>query len=113
MVIIGFSDKTSLPVVRMICGRLKHCVIITQHNKNFVLHQFVKHHNVAQIAISSRGIAQLESCGWVFIYLDCSDVELRNNAWTCVGFVKRAIGIKNIWIQTPNSLYKYLNKNLT
>lgn len=113
MVIIGFSDKTSVPMVRLICGRFKHCVIITKHNTNYILHQFVKHRNVAQIAISTRGIAQLKSCGWVFIYLRCHGVELNNNAWTCVDFAKRAIGIKSVWIQTPNSLYKYIEKNLT
>lgn len=110
MIIIGFSDKTSMPVVRLICRHLKHCVVITRNNKNFILHQFVKRRHVAQIAITKRGIAQLNLHGWVFIYLDLDTCELDENKLTCVSFVKHAIGLKNIWIQTPDSLYKYLKK---
>lgn len=112
MVIVGFSDKTSKPFVRLICGHFKHCVIITQHKNKLILYQFVKQNDVVQIVISKRGIAQLELNGWVFVYLDINASKLDSRRLTCVNFVKNAIGIKNIFIQTPNSLYRYLSKNL-
>ena len=114
MVIVGFSEKTHLIFVRAICGRFKHCAIITNHANKLVLHQFVQHHNIAKIAITERGLTQLKCTGWVFVRLPRCNIKQANlNAWTCVNYVKSGLGIKNIWIQTPNQLYKYLKKNLT
>ncbi len=113
MVIIGFSDKTSKTVVRLFCGHFKHCVIIEKHNDKFILHQFVKRNYVPKIALTMRGIAQLESNGWVFIYRNMRVKKFDKKKLNSVSYVKHAIGLKNIWIQTPNALYKYLKKNLT
>ena len=110
MVIIGFSCTTSKTLVRLVCGRLKHCAIITKSKNKFVLHQFVRPYKVTQIAITKRGISKLVSYGWIFIYMDIPVCEINTHKWTCVNFVKSAIGIKNIWVQTPNSLYAYLKK---
>lgn len=114
MTIIGFSNKTNSLWVRLVCRHFKHCAIITGHDKKFVLHQFVARHNIAKIAITTRGIAQLNANGWFFIYL--SKYTARNfnlRARTCVHYAKSALRIKKIWIQTPYSLYKYIQKNLT
>ena len=111
MIIIGFSNKTSKPVVQLICGRFKHCAIITKHKNKFILHQFVRRSYIVQIAITKRHIAQLELNGWVFVYLDSPPGHFTANSLTCVNYAKNVIGIKNIWIQTPNSLYKYLKKS--
>ena len=114
MLIIGFSEKTSKPLVQLVCKHMKHCAIITQDKNEMFLHQFVSRCNVAKIAITERGIAQLESNGWVFIYIDKYKPErLDQRAMTCVQYAKYAIGIKKFWIQTPDALYKYLKKNLT
>ena len=64
MFIIGFSNKTSIPLIRIICRNFKHCVIITKNQKGFILHQFVKRNYVARIAINERGMAQLKNNGW-------------------------------------------------
>lgn len=109
MVIIGFSCATSKPLVRLVCGHFKHCAIITKNKNKFVLHQFVRPCKVVQIPITQRGIAQLSSHSWVFIYMNIP-CNINTCHWTCVNFVKSAIGIKNIWIQTPNALYAYLKK---
>ncbi len=111
MVIIGFSDKTSKIIVQLVCGHFKHCAIITKHANKFVLHQFVKRNYIEQIIITKRHIAQLELNGWVFIYLNSPPRHFNKKCWTCVSYAKHAIGIKNLFIQTPNSLYKYLKKS--
>ena len=111
MVIIGFSCKTSKSFVRLVCGRFKHCVVITRHKNKFVLHQFVKRNYVSKIAITKRGLKQLKLHGWIFIHLHCSPDDGNVHALTCVNYVKSVIGLKKFWIQTPNALYKYLNKN--
>lgn len=113
MVIIGFSDKTSKLIPRIICRHFKHCVIITKRTKTMSLHQFVHRNHVVRIAISERGIAQLESHGWVFVFMHRTPQKFNRHAWTCVNYVKQSVGIKKFWIQTPDALYKYLKKNLT
>lgn len=113
MIIIGFSDKTSKTVVRLLCGHFKHCVIIEKNKRKFVLHQFVKRNNVQHIVVTEHGIAQLELNGWVFIYIDSQPKNFNPHKLTCVNYVKHAMGLRNIWIQTPNALYKYIKKNLT
>lgn len=111
MLIVGFSDKTHIPVVKLICVHFKHCAIIAQHANKFVLHQFVSRGNIAKIAITKRGIAQLKFKGWVFIYIPHRKLEQFDaRSWTCVNYAKSALGIKKFWIQTPNALYKYLKK---
>ena len=114
MIIIGFSTTTSKILPRVLCGKFKHCVIITKYAGNFILHQFVKRKHICRITITERGLAQLESNGWVFIYKKSPiSPQFDPNAWTCVDYVKRALGLHKIWIQTPNDLFKYIQKNLT
>lgn len=111
MVIIVFSDKTHLSFVRLVCRHFKHCAVITEHANKLFLHQFVSRGNVTKIAITKRGIAQLKSNGWVFIYLPkYKPIKFNPHAWTCVNYVKQALGINKFWIQTPNALYRYLKK---
>lgn len=113
MVIVGFSDKTSWQIIRLMCGHFKHCVVISEHKGKLVLHQFVHRNNVAHIAITRRGINQLKNNGWIFISLNRKPEKFNEKKWTCVSYVKYALGIKKFWIQTPNSLYRFLKKNLT
>lgn len=113
MFIIGFSNKTSIPLIRIICRNFKHCVIITKNQKGFILHQFVKRNYVARIVVNERGIAQLKNNGWVFIFVHKKIHKLNPRAWTCVNYVKSGIGLKNAFIQTPDKLYEYITKNLT
>jgi hypothetical protein len=75
---------------------------------NYVpIHQTRK---INQIRLSMRDLQILQRHGWRFIYLtgDLAYNFNNTNAKTCVQLSKHAIGIKNIYIQTPNSLYKYL-----
>lgn len=111
MLIVGFSDKTSKKFVRLVCGHFKHCVVIVPHANKIVLHQFVKKDKVVHIPITNRSITQLKQNGWIFIYMDIKPFQFNTSAWTCVSYVKHAIGLKKFWIQTPNALYKYLKKS--
>lgn len=114
MIIIGFSKKTHLKIANHICKNFKHCAVIIPVGHKFVLHQFVKRNNVIKIAITKRSITQLERKGWVFIFLYQSRIgKFNTRATTCVNYAKTALNIKNFWIQTPDALYRYLQKNLT
>ena len=113
MIIIGFSNKTHLALVRLVCGHWKHCAVVSKNANKFILHQFVSRRHIAKIDVTQRGVAQLESNGWVFILLQCKSYPPNINARNCVQYAKSVIGLKKFWIQTPGALYKYCKKNLT
>lgn len=110
MIIIGFSKTTSLIMPHIFCRDFKHCAIITQKNNKMFLYQFVRYKHIDIIEINDSGINKLAKFGWVFIYMpqNISPDFTAQNAKTCVDMVKRAIGLKRLFIQTPDSLYKYL-----
>lgn len=114
MLIIGFSKKTHLKFVNMVCKNFKHCAVITPVGHKFVLHQFVRRNHIVKIDITKRNITQLERKGWAFIFLPQVRPDKFNpHATTCVNYAKSALHIKNFWIQTPDALYRYLKTNLT
>ena len=110
MIIIGFSKKSSLVLPKILCRNFKHCVVIVPHKNNLIMYQFVRRGNVANINISNQSIGQLRRFGWTFIYLPYDIAHNFNpySARTCVDMAKSALKIKNIFIQTPDSLYRHI-----
>lgn len=115
--IIGFSEKTSKILPKIFCRKFRHCVVIFQTNKkipDFIMVQ-IGSDGIKFINIKLSGIKKLESFGWVFIKTNIqqSPVKLKTLSFlTCVGFAKRALGIHNPLILTPDQLYKHLKKLL-
>lgn len=111
MIIIAFSNKTSKILPKIFCRKFKHCApIVANNNGQLIMYQFVRRGNIVQIKIRMRDIKILGQYGWKFIYMPCAlpygfDGQ---GIRTCVGLCKRAIGIKNATIQTPDALHKYL-----
>ena len=110
MIIIAFSDKTSKILPRVLCRGLKHTAPIGVYQDKLIMYQFISTKQIKQIHLNMRDLQILQQHGWRFIYLtgDLAYNFNNTNAKTCVQLSKHAIGIKNIYIQTPNSLYKYL-----
>ena len=111
MIIIGFSNKTSRFIPRIFCKKLKHVAPIIKDGTDFIMLQFTRYSYVTQIPIKKRNIDILMAHGWVFVYLADIRPQVCKNAWTCVQFTKRIIGLKKWWIQTPDELYKELKKS--
>lgn len=111
MLYVGFSTKSHKIYANILCKHFRHCapVIITT-NKAFI-YQFTKLNRVVLIPIKKRDIQILKQYGWVFIKYNFSCPSLpRFKGFTCVQFTKKICGIKNIFIQTPDSLFNYLHK---
>lgn len=110
MVIIAFSNKTSKILPRIFCRKIRHCAPILRTDNKLVMYQFTNMHDISKIELQNRDIAILRAHGWRFIYIptDISDDFDPRHAYSCVDLSKRAIGIRNILIQTPYSLYKHL-----
>ena len=110
MIIITFCNKTSKLLPRLLCKNLKHTAPIGVYQDKLVLYQFVKSGVTEKIHLNMRDLQILQQHGWRFIYLTGNlPYDFCNKkVHTCVQLSKAAIGIKNLRIQTPNSLYKYL-----
>ena len=70
--------------------------------------QFVRRGNIQKIPLSMRDIKILGQYGWRFVYLprNLAHGFTARGARTCVEMTKRAIGIRDVRIQTPLGLYK-------
>lgn len=110
MVIIAFSNKTSKILPRIFCRHFRHCAPIFRDGSKLVMYQFTSMHNISKIELQNRDIAILRAHGWQFIYIPTDiphDFDL-SCAYSCVDLSKRAIGIRNRFIQTPYGLYKHI-----
>lgn len=110
MLIIAFSTKTSKILPRIFCGDLKHVAPIVGCGDKMTLYQFVRHGQIVKIPILARDIKILAAHGWRFVYLPRTlpqNIDERHIC-TCVHLTKRLIGMHNIFIQTPNALYRKL-----
>lgn len=112
MIIIGFSTKTSKILPRILCKHFKHCAPIIKVGENFLMYQFIKHNDIKAIPITSYGLKLLKGAGWKFIKINTQPVKSFKayNAFTCVCFTKKFIGIHAPFIQTPDALYRKLKR---
>lgn len=110
MVILAFSNKTSKILPRIFCHRFRHCAPIFRAGNELVMYQFINKHNITEIYLQNRDIAILRAHGWKFIYIPIDTLQNFDamHAYSCVDLSKRAIGINNIFIQTPYALYKHV-----
>lgn len=113
--IIAFSPNTSQIIPRIFCRKFRHCAPITEPTRGrFVMYQFVRRGNIAQIYLTRRAIKILGARGWCFIYVPVApprDLMPRARACrSCVALCKLAIGIHSARIFTPFGLYRLLAK---
>lgn len=122
--LIGFSQKTSKTLARIFCRHFRHCIVLFPADTvmgmtargTYILIQ-IGTDGVRLIQVGTPEIRKLKSAGWTFLAIP-SDTHVpqlkhhwaRPGLLTCVGFAKRALGIKNPFIWTPDQLYRYLNK---
>ena len=111
--IIAFTNKTSKIIPRIFCRRFRHCCVIFDAGRQKILVQ-IGIDGVRLIPVSPAAVARMQRNGWTM-------VEIKNNPdrptinriphiniLTCVGFAKRAAGIRNPFIWTPDGLYKQI-----
>jgi len=112
MIIIAFSHKTSKILPRIFCRRYRHCAPVVQNGDAFTMYQFTRPHQIHVIKLTSRDLQFLSRAGWRFIIrtdIAPQTEKIPHHAPTCVIFTKRVLGVRNMRIQRPDGLYKYLN----
>ena len=110
MIIIAASNKTNKTLSRLLCKNWKHVAPIVANNNKLTLYQFTRAwRHATPINLQWRDMKILEQHGWIFIPLPYAQTNTnieKIRAVTCVAFTKRAIGLSDIKIQTPNQLIK-------
>jgi len=110
MLYIGFSNYSRKPHARLLCRVYKHCAPIIINGDTAFIYQFVRINKIVKITVQKKDLKILKRHGWKFIKYPIDTERVPNNSYlTCVQFTKSVCGIKNIKIQTPLALFKYLN----
>lgn len=117
MIIIGFANNTSKLLPRIFCRPPRHCAPIVRVAPNkYIMYQFVRRGQVAQISLNSRAIKLLRANGWQFINVDVAPphnfMRRARHAYSCVALCKYAISIYAPFIQTPRALFNMLQHNV-
>jgi len=111
MLYIGFSNYSHKIHARLFCREIKHCAPIIVDGDTVIIYQFVRINKIVKIFIKRTDLKKLKKHGWQIIkYSNDDHIQLNRFCLTCVQFTKYACGIKDIRIQTPMGLLKYLNK---
>ena len=113
MIYIGFSTKTHRFYARVLCRHFRHTAPILVIGDRCIIYQFISPRQISLIAVRTKDLKILKMFGWKFIKYHgkfTPQITLKQKNINCVQFTKHACNIKNIFIQTPDSLFKYLTK---
>jgi hypothetical protein len=113
-ILIGFTTRTSAIWPKFFCPLFRHCAVVVDGALIQIGVDCVR-----VFKVDRRAIKRLEAAGWVFVELRIKNEELRMGVCsgfglqllTCVGFAKRAIGIRAPFVFTPDQLYRHIVKN--
>lgn len=111
MLYIGFSNYSHKIHARLFCKKYKHCAPIIVTKDSVAIYQFVCMNKIVKIDIQKNDLQILEKHGWKLVKCprDTGNINI-SCGLTCVQFTKNFCGIKNIWIQTPLALFRYLTE---
>jgi hypothetical protein len=131
-ILVGFATKTSAVLPRFFCALFRHCAVVIDGT----LIQ-IGPDGVRLFRVRAREIGKLEAAGWVFLRVRGQglgtgvigrNVSLSANHesrvaarepltpvpnpcpsfLTCVGFAKRALGIRAPFVWTPDQLFRMI-----
>jgi len=112
---VGFSDETTIPVLRLLKRGFRHCFLFFGDEEHTVVLDPIA--NRIDLSILNLGISECVKLFAVqnikIIYVpkrfDVCKIS-SSGVFTCVEVVKRVLGISKVSIVTPFRLYKFLLK---
>jgi len=112
--IVAFCPHSRKPATRLLCRRFRHCcVLFPSDGKKYTLVQ-IGADGVRLCIIGPREIRIMKKSGWKFVggrFPRPGGGAPPLQLLTCVGFAKRALGIRAPFVWTPDGLYKQLTSN--
>lgn len=112
MLYIGFSTQTHRFYARILCRHFRHVAPVLVNKNKCIIYQFIAPNNISLITIKRKDLKILQKYGWKFVKYNgkfAPKHAIKTKPITCVQFTKRACRIKNIAIQTPDALFRYVN----
>ena len=139
--LIAFTRRSNKFWARVFCRHFRHCVVLfpacdaIPHLRGlpdsavkYILVQ-IGIDGIRLFAVDARAMRRMKRAGWVFVEIKNGKLKMKNerlkigthkifnfqfltfNFLSCVGFAKRAIGIRALFIWTPDKLYKKIRRN--
>ncbi len=109
---IAFSNAPQKPYLKPLKSGFRHCMYIEERMGMFIIFDPLSSHSELMITPNSP-IKNLVERGFTVIKVTKNKTmaqRLTFDFLTCVGQIKRLLGIQNFKLQTPYQLYKYLTK---
>lgn len=112
---VAFSKEADWFPLRIL-NKFKHCFLLIDNGKNWLAFEPLLHRTnifVLDTPIDIDLPEWLRKQGLDVIPALVNKDPNRNGFFsimTCVSQIKRVLGIKNIFVQTPNQLYKFLSE---
>lgn len=105
-VIIAFTARSNKFWARAFCKNFRHCCIIFETGHKHLLIQIAVD-GVRVIPISPQTLTRMQQDGWTMVKTTTkTNRQVYPQILTCVGFAKRALGIRAPFIWTPDGLYR-------
>ena len=110
-----FSGRADLPWQRLLRPGFRHCSLIIADGGNWLLIEpLASCLQVRAIGrVESELVSRLRNAGFRVVEaqtLPPGDRPAPLGFWTCVETVKRGLGIRSLWIQTPWQLFQLLEQ---
>jgi hypothetical protein len=114
--LVVFSGRADLPWQRLLKTGFRHCSLIVEDGPNWLLVEPL----ASCLQVRSIGSVQVDLAGRLqragFAVLETAVAPVGNRAaplglWTCVETVKRGLGVRSVWVQTPWQLFRHLEQN--
>ncbi|MCA8929962.1 MAG: hypothetical protein KDC18_18025 [Alphaproteobacteria bacterium] len=111
--LVVFSGQTDLAWQRLLCPGFRHCSLILEEGSDWLLVEpLATRLQVRRLGLASVDLQRrLTRAGLTVVETarrPPSDRPAPPGLWTCVETVKRGLGIRALWVQTPWQLYRYL-----
>jgi hypothetical protein len=116
-IIIAFAPKTTKLLPRLLCRKYRHCCVIfpvAAQRRTLVQ---IGADGVRLFPVNARALRRMEQAGWVMARVEKPKGRAPGlhapglpSFLTCVGFAKKAAGIRNPMVWTPGQLYRIIAK---
>ena len=112
---VGFSDETTIPVLKLLKHGFRHCFLFFgDENNSFILDPISNRIDLSFVPISIDYLVELfekNNIKMVYIAERFENKKISTSGvFTCVEVVKRVLGISKPFIITPFRLYNFLIK---
>lgn len=115
--LVVFSGRADMMWQRLLRPGFRHCSLILEDAGDWLLVEpLATRLHVRKLGRSDRNLAErLRGAGMLVVETEIQPESKKPapfGLWTCVETVKRGLGIRALWVQTPWQLNRYLEQKV-